>query len=136
MIVSHSKRFIVLSTWKAASSTLRARLKAYNESPYSHFYYYNQTLRRVVHGHITCADLLALPEGKLNYRIAAFVRNPYDQVYSGFQQVWRDIYEQPSSEFPSSWVKDLVMRQLAENFGQLSLDFNRWVKTSPQGSNL
>ena len=130
MIISHSKRFIVLATWKAASSTLHARLKAYNESPYSRFYYYNQTLRRVVNGHITCADLLALPEGKLNYRIAAFVRNPYDRVYSGYQQIWRDVHEQPSSEFPSSWVRDLVMRQLAENFAQLSLDFDRWVKSS------
>ena len=132
MIINHSKRFIVLATWKAASSTLHARLRPYNQSPYSRYYYYNQILQRVVHGHITCADLLALPEGRLNYRIAAFVRNPYDRVYSGFKQIWRDVHEQPSSEFPSSWVRDLVVRQLAENFAQLcgaALDFDTWVKS-------
>lgn len=131
MIISHSKQFVVLATWKAASSTLHARLRAYNDSPYSRWYHYNETLQRVVHGHITSADFLALPESRLGYRSAAFVRNPYDRVYAGFRQIVKDVQEQPYSVFPSSWVRDLVMRQLAENYAQLSevsFNFDRWVK--------
>ena len=109
---------------------MHRRLEHYNESPYSRFYYFNGYLRRVVHQHVTCAELSAFPESKLGYFLASFVRNPYDRVYSGFLQLKRDIQQQPLALFPEQWVKDLVMRQLAENFAQLSLagfDFDGWL---------
>ena len=43
--------------------------------------------------------------GRLGYRIAAFVRNPYDRVYSEFMQILREVHKQPPSEFPSPWSK-------------------------------
>ncbi len=62
MIISHRKRFIILAPWKTASSTIRARLGGYCESPYSTFYHFNPILKRVVHQHLTYADFAALPE--------------------------------------------------------------------------
>lgn len=130
MIVSHANRFIVLAPWKTASSTVHRRLKDYNESPYSRFYDYNPHLHRVIHQHLTYADLRALPEGKLGYFVAAFVRNPYDRVYSGFLQLQSDLQQQPSQVYPSAWVKSLVMSQLGENYAQLAaggFDFDEWL---------
>lgn len=129
MIVSHRKRFILLSPWKTASSTMHARLDALNESPYSRFFDYNPILQRVVHQHITYSDFAMLPESRAGYLVGAFVRNPYDKVYSGFLQLQRDIRDHPSVPFPAPWIKALVMRQLAENFAQLSaaeFEFNQW----------
>jgi Sulfotransferase family len=130
MIVSHANRFIVLAPWKTASSTVHRRLEAYNECPYSRFYDYNPHLQRIIHQHLTYADLLALPEGKLGYFVATFVRNPYDRVYSGFLQLQSDLQHQPTQAYPSPWVKSLVMSQLAENYAQLAsggFDFDQWL---------
>jgi Sulfotransferase family len=120
VIISHAKRFVILAPWKTASSTIRTRLGSYCESPYSTFFEFNPILKRVVHQHMTYADFAALPESRLGYFTAAFVRNPYDRVYSGFNQLQKDLREQPAAPFPSPGVRDLVMRQLAENFAQLS----------------
>ena len=90
MIVSHAKQFVLMAPWKTASSTSHATLGHYNESPYDRGFHWNPTLGRVVHQHLTLADLLALPEGQLGYKIGAFVRNPYDRAYSGFMQLQRD----------------------------------------------
>jgi Sulfotransferase family len=130
MIISHKHKFIILAPWKTASSTMFVRFAEFNESPYDNFYHFNSILKRVVHRHITLADFLALPEAHLGYRIAAFVRNPYDRVYSGFMELQRALDAQPRMTYPQEWVRELVMRQLAENFEQLcqaSFDFNRWV---------
>jgi hypothetical protein len=130
MILSHRQRFVLLSPWKTASSTAHLRLEGYNESPYSRFYYYNAHLQRVVHQHITYADYAALPESREGYFTGAFVRNPYDRVYSGFLQLQRAIKNQPSMAFPEPWIKALVMRQLADIFAQLvtgEFDFNKWL---------
>jgi hypothetical protein len=115
--------------WKTASSTTHLRLGFYNQSPYNRFYDYNPYLRRVVHQHITYAEFAALPEGRLGYFTGAFVRNPYDKVYSGFLQLQRDIREQPSWSFPNDRIKALVMRQLDDNLALLKegeFDFNKW----------
>jgi hypothetical protein len=119
----------MLASWKAASSTLHLRLEPYNDCRYSRFYYYNPLLQRVVHQHITYAEFAALPENNANYLTAAFVRNPYDRVYSGFLQLQRDFQRQPFAEYPSPWIKSLVIQQLAETSAQLAaaeFDFNRW----------
>src|SRR5579871_6410130 len=115
VLISHKKKFILFAPWKTASQTLRLRLGKYDESPYSPFFNFNPTLNRVVHGHLTCSDFLALPEAKLKYFKATFVRNPYDRVYSGFIQLQRDIREQRQATFQFPWVRDLVMSQLDEN---------------------
>lgn len=131
MIICHSKRFVILAPWKTASSTIRARLGAYCESPYDTFYDFNPVLKRVVHQHMTYADFAALPEARLGYRTAAFVRNPYDRVYSGFLQLQRDLREQPLASFPDPAVRRLVMGQLADNFAQLSqaaFEFEPWLE--------
>jgi hypothetical protein len=131
MLISHNKRFVVLAPWKTASSTIRARLGTYCESPYSAFYHLNSSLTRVVHQHMTYADFLALPESRMGYTTAAFVRNPYDRVYSGFDQLQKDIRAQPLAEFPEPAVRTLVMAQLSENFSQLSragFDFESWLE--------
>jgi hypothetical protein len=131
MIISHRKRFVVLAPWKTASTTIRARLGTYCESPYSPFYHLNPILNRVVHQHMTYADFAALPESRLGYRTAAFVRNPYDRVYSGFAQLQKDIGEQPLADFPEPAVRTLVMAQLSDNFSQLAragFDFESWLE--------
>lgn len=118
--------------WKAASQTIADRLKPYNDSPYDRFFYFNPFLSRVVHQHITCADFACLPECKLGYLTASFVRNPYDRVYSGFRQLQKDLREQPHASYPAPWIKDLVMKQLADNFAQLSraqFRFDEWLET-------
>ena len=130
MIISHRKRFVVFSPWKTASQTTLLRLHKYSEGSYPLFFYFNPYLQRVVHQHISRADFECLPEAKLSYYLAAFVRNPYDRAYSGFNQLQRDIQEQPRAEFPSSWIRDLVRRQLVDNFSQLcqaGFDFNTWI---------
>ncbi len=130
MIISHARRFVVYAPWKCASSTLHARLAPYNESPYDRFYDFNPLLNRVVHQHITCADFAALPESRAGYLTAAFVRNPYDRVYSGFRQIQRDLAEQPGMTYRQPWIRDLVLEQLSENAAQLARadhDFDTWV---------
>lgn len=130
MIVSHRRQFVLLLPWKCASQTLRLRLAAHDESPYSPFFHFHPGLNRVVHQHLTCADFLCLPEAKLGYLVAGFVRNPYDRVMSGFRQLQHDAREQPQREFPAPWIRDLVCEQIAENFALLcraGFDFDRWV---------
>jgi hypothetical protein len=71
-----------------------------------------------------------LPESRLGYFTAAFIRNPYDRVYSGFRQLQTQVHQQPKAEFRQAWIKDLVMRQLTENFSQLcqaGFEFNKWL---------
>ena len=130
MIISHSKKFIIFAPWKTASSTLHARLATYSEGPYSRFYDYNPHLQRVVHQHITCADFAALPESRLGYFTASFVRNPYDRVYSGFQQIQSALESQPKEAYPEPWIRALVMKALSANFAQIceaGFDFDAWV---------
>ena len=114
MIISHAHAFILLAPWKTASSTCHARLGEYNESSYNRFFHFNADLQRVVHQHLTYAEYLCLPESKLGYVTAAFVRNPYDRVYSGFLQVQRDVVAQPKIETEDPWVKRLMLAQIAE----------------------
>ena len=131
MIISHQKRFVMLLPWKTASSTLQLRLSPINESPYPMFFYFNTHLNRVVHQHLTCAEFACLPESKLGYLVASYVRNPYDRVYSGFRQLQRDIQVQPHSSYPEPWIRDHVMRQLTENFAQLcqsQFGFDDWLE--------
>lgn len=135
MIISYKRRFVILSSWKAASSTLGLRFGSYNESPYPGFFNFNPHLNRVVHQHLTLADFRLLPESQLGYTTAAFVRNPYDRAYSGFLQLQRDIAEQPTAVFPSEWIRELVIAQLNENARRLTAaeyDFNRWILTLPE----
>jgi Sulfotransferase family len=121
----------MFAPWKAASSTMHARLEGMNESPYSRFYEFNSFLNRVVHQHITCVEFISLPEQQLGYLTASFVRNPYDRVYSGFRQLQRDIEQQPRASFSLPWIRELVVQQLCENFAQLceaGFEFNRWFE--------
>lgn len=135
MIISHDFKFIFLSPWKTASSTTWARLSSYNQSPYPGFFYFNAHLRRVVHQHITLAEFMALPEGRLDYLIACFTRNPYDRAYSGFMQLQRDIAVQPKAEYPEPWIKELVKAQLARNQKRIieaEYDFDKWITLLPE----
>jgi hypothetical protein len=130
VIISHKKKFVLFLPWKTASQTTALRLKNYNESPYPRFFYFNIYLNRVVHQHITCADFECLPEKSLGYLTASFVRNPYDRVYSGFKQLQKDIVTQPKNVFPNPWIRNLVVKQLNENFSQISqagFDFDAWL---------
>jgi hypothetical protein len=130
MIVSHAKRLVILRPWKTASSTIAARLRSCCETPYDRFYDFNPFLNRVVHQHLTYADFCALPESSLGYAVASFVRNPYDRAYSGFIQLQRDQRDQPGARYPVPWIRDLVLRQLAEISAQLAAagsDFDRWL---------
>lgn len=131
MIISHQKRFVMLLPWKTASQTMVVRLIPYNESPYDSYFHFNPQLNRVVHQHMTLADYRCLPESRLGYFAAAFVRNPYDRVYSGFRQLQKDLETQPELPYPDPWIRDLVMRQLSENLSQLreaEYRFDRWLE--------
>ena len=119
MIISQKHRFVIFAPWKTASSTLGLRFRSYDQSPYPRFFYFNPHLNRVVHQHLTLADFRLLPESRLGYMTASFVRNPYDRAYSGFIQLQRDIAEQPRAVYPSEWIKELVRAQLAENAQRL-----------------
>lgn len=130
MIVSHSKKFVLLSPWKTASQTTRARLAVFQESPYDDFFHFNPCLNRVVHQHLVCADFRCLPEAGRGYRTASFIRNPYDRAYSGFLQVQRDVENHPLRSYPAPWIKELVVRQIEENRQQLKkarYDFDAWI---------
>jgi len=132
MILSHRQRFVLLAPWKTASSTSHLRLAEYNESRYSRFYDFNPYLQRVVTQHITYPEFAMLPESREGYFVGAFVRNPYDRVYSGFLQLQKDIQyfqQHPSVTFPNDWIKALVLRQISDNFAQLSageFEFDKW----------
>jgi hypothetical protein len=135
VLISHSKQFVLFAPWKTASQTLRLRLGKYDESPYSPFFQFNAALNRVVHQHLTCSDFLALPESKLNYFKGAFVRNPYDRVYSGFIQLQRDVEEQRRATFSPAWVRELVMVQLDGHLARLKeagFDFDAWWSLVPE----
>jgi hypothetical protein len=130
MIISHTHRFIMMAPWKTASQTLQSRLKPYDEGTYPKFYYFNPHLNRVVHQHITCADLSSLPVGRLGYLVGAFVRNPYDRAYSGFWQLQRGMVEQQKWTYPDAWIADLVRRQWSEIHSQLcqaEFEFDKWI---------
>ena len=123
----------MMMPWKTASQTMALRLEPYNESSYSRFFYYNKYLNRVVHQHLTCADFSCLPESKLGYFTASFVRNPYDRVYSGFRQLQKDIEIQPQAHghYPSPWIERHVMKQLEENleqFKKAEFKFDNWLE--------
>jgi hypothetical protein len=80
---------------------------------------------------MTCVEFCSLPESRLGYFTASFIRNPYDRVYSGFQQLQKQIQQQPKAEFREPWIKDLVTRQLTENFAllcQAGFEFNKWLE--------
>ena len=134
MIISHKHAFILLAPWKCASSTCHATLEGYNQSPYNRLFHFNPHLNRVIHQHLTLAHLGALPEGKLGYKTATFVRNPYDRAYSGFLQIQRDFKEQPLLEFEETWIGSLVKTQIAANMERVinaGFDFDRWIELLP-----
>lgn len=131
MIISHTHRFIMLLPWKTASQTLRARLAAFDENPAPPSFHFDPHLNRIVHQHLSCADLRALPASRLGYVTASFVRNPYDRAWSGFQQLQRDIAAAGQLTFSTPWIRSLVMQQQAENRQQLLAaqhDFDRWIQ--------
>ena len=48
-------------------------------------------------------------------------------VDSGFRQLIKDIQEQPDADYPDQWIREIVKKQLAENYEQLvqsSFEFN------------
>ncbi|WP_245445557.1 sulfotransferase family 2 domain-containing protein [Mesorhizobium kowhaii] len=101
---------------------------------YPRFFYYNGFLNRVVTQHATLADLTALPEGKLGYKVAAFVRNPYDRAYSGFIQIQRDFQEQPKVEIEPAWITHLLRAQIATNMSRVisaGFNFDAWINLLP-----
>lgn len=120
----------MLAPWKTASQTCHASLKRYNESPYDRYFHFNPSLGRVVHQHLTLSDLMALPEGRLGYKKAAFVRNPYDRAYSGFIQIQRDFQIQPKIPIEPNWIRDLIKAQISENISKViaaGFDFDTWI---------
>lgn len=124
----------MLAPWKTASQTCHASLDAYNDSPYDRFFHFNPVLGRVVHQHVTLADLAAMPEGRLDYKLAAFVRNPYDRAYSGFIQIQRDFNDQPRQSVEPQWVGDLIRTQISENMARIiaaGFDFDAWIAALP-----
>ncbi len=131
MIISHRHKFVLLCTWKAASQTMRFRLRNYNESPYPRLYGFNPYLNRVLHHtHATCAEFRCLPESNLGYFTAAFVRNPYDRVYSGFRQLQFDARAVPKLRQSKPWIGDLLARQVSEMLAQLEeaqFDLDVWL---------
>jgi len=108
MIVNHNKQFIILQPWKCASGTLFNRLNKYQQSQHGtgQGNYYNEILKKQTCKHIRLDELCLLPEWKLKYKIACFVRNPYDRFYSGYLQSIRDINKNEGfEENISTWGK-------------------------------
>lgn len=135
MIISHSKRFVMLAPWKSASQTCHATLEGVNESSYERSFHYNTRLGKVVHQHIVLSDFMALPEASLGYLLASFVRNPYDRAFSGFLQLQRDLEHQPRQQFHPDWVNTLVREQISQNMSRLiaaGFDFDEWIALLPE----
>lgn len=135
MIVSDTHQLVILAPWKCASQTLHATLDKYNTSRYDRFFHFSPRLGRVVHQHITLGDFLALPESGLGYRVATFVRNPYDRAFSGFLQIQRDFNDQPKHDFQPAWVGDLVRTQIADNMKRIiesGFNFDKWIINLPE----
>ena len=120
MLLIPSAKLAMLYPWKTASQTLQSRLEALGTRPYPKLHYFNQYLHKVVHQHLTLADYRGLPQSQLGYELAVFVRNPYDRVFSGFQQALRDISVLPRLNYPQPWIRELVMQQVASLFSSLS----------------
>ena len=75
-----------------------------------------------------------LPEAAMGYKIAVFIRNPYDRVYSGFQQIIRDFINQPKMHFTQPWIHELINQQLADNFLEVctsEYNVNLWFLRLP-----
>ncbi len=92
-------------------------------------------LRRVLHQHLTLPDFLALPEALLGYRIAVFVRNPYDRVVSGFVQIQRDCLRQTDRPFDPPWLKALITEQLREcqdHVERSGPNVSKWIESVPE----
>jgi hypothetical protein len=135
MIVCHAARLIMLLPWKTASQTIRARLANDGVSPYPVFHAFNPALGRVASQHLTMADFAALPEAALGYRMAVFVRNPYDRVVSGFAQFLRDTQWQPGAQFPEPWIRNLIVEGLAANLALIDAcgrELNAWIGRLPE----
>ncbi|WP_226018772.1 sulfotransferase family 2 domain-containing protein [Novosphingobium sp. FKTRR1] len=135
MLISSALRLIIMMPWKCASSTLHATLEPYNDSRYDRFFNFNPVLQRVTHQHLTLADAMMLPESKLGFRIATFVRNPYDRAYSGFLQLQRDFRDQPQLTFQTEWIGELVRQQIADNMELIiraGFDFDNWLQLLPE----
>jgi len=129
MIVIPERRLVLLLPWKCASQTLRSRLAALDARPYPTFFHVNSALGRLAHQHLTLSDFAMLPEAQRGYRIAVFVRNPYDRVHSGFLQLRRDVIWQRHAAFPDEAVKSAVLRQLdgvAAALGAARGSASRW----------
>jgi hypothetical protein len=129
MIHLPENKLNLLLPWKCASQTLQLRLQAHSKPKYPKLFYYNTFLHRVCQQHLELGGFLALPESKMGYALAVFVRNPYDRVYSGFQQLIRDIKVIPKLQFKNQWVKELVLSDIAENHKTLEeaqYDVNKW----------
>lgn len=120
MIVMPTKKLTMLLPWKTASQTLRVRLNDINQSPYPLDFHFNPYINRVVHQHAVLSDYLAIPESKMPYDLAVFTRNPYDRVFSGFQQLLRDIGQHPKRKYQNAWMKELVMEQVSDVYASVS----------------
>ncbi len=135
MIVIPERQLVLLLPWKCASQTLRARLRAHDALSHPAFFHVNEALGRISHQHLTLASFRALPESARGYRIAVFVRNPYDRVCSGFTQLRRDVVWQRHAAFPGEAVKATVMRQLddiAITLGEARGSASRWFARLPE----
>ena len=123
MIINHSKQFIVLQPWKCASGTLFNRLNKYQQSQYGtgQGNYYNEILKKQTCKHIRLDELYLLPEWRLEYKIACFVRNPYDRFYSGYLQSIRDINNNEGFEEKiSMWGK--IVKQGFDHYAEYLYD--------------
>ncbi len=99
MLISTSHQFILFLPQKCAASTLSQRLAPYRSNlACDGAGYFEPRLGRVLSNHVSQRDAHAAGylDGCGNYFKAAFVRNPYDRVYSWFrwfQRVSVDRYE-------------------------------------------
>ncbi|RLA53811.1 MAG: hypothetical protein DRR42_03660 [Gammaproteobacteria bacterium] len=90
MLVSDRKKFMFVHNPKAAGSSIRNALSQYDDR--DNFYWDhedNTKLGRVLDkAHITLDDLSVYTDSSLlaDYFVFGFVRNPYERVYSAFQE--------------------------------------------------
>ncbi len=124
----------VLLPWKCASQTLRTRLLPHASEPYGQLFYFNPVLGRVASQHHGFADYLTLAAQRPPRRVAAFVRNPYDRVVSGFLQLCRDARVIPQLPFADRELRAFVLAQVAQNTQELiqaGYDVNQWFLRLP-----
>lgn len=115
MIISDPKQFVFIHNPKAAGTSIRRALFQHDTNEYAYEYQrYVPMLDRVIElFHVCAADMLAVwpdvVENWSRYFSFGFVRNPYDRLFSSWDEYRRQHPEMASADF-NYWARLRLQR--------------------------